>query len=75
MPVGLSELRQGQRVRALWMNGAAFSDMLVVRVTPTEVELARPYAVVEEHQFRPLLGFEPIPFNLSDTRPFWFEVL
>ena len=72
--IGLSELIHGDIVEPLWL----FSDWktcIVVRKTDKKVELARPYARVDENSTRPMLGYEPIVFNLSDTRDFRFKLL
>lgn len=72
--IGLTELLHGDTVNPLWLH-ADFNVCIVVRKTDTEVELARPYARIEPHDSRPMLGYEPIIFNLSDTRDFRFKLL
>ncbi len=72
--IRLTELIHGDVVNPLWLH-ADFNTCIVVRKTETEVELARPYAKVEAHASRPMLGYEPIIFNLSDTRDFRFKLL
>jgi len=72
--IGLTELIHGDVVEPLWLL-SDFKVCIVVRKDENEVELARPYATVEEHQNRPMLGYEPIIFNLSDTRDFRFKLL
>ncbi len=72
--IGLSELIHGDTVEALWLF-SGWKVCVVVRKTDKEVELARPYATVDENSNRPMLGYEPIVFNLTDTRDFRFKLL